>query len=86
MKYILISFKSRGDVQAFASLLKKHNISYNIINTPSSISSSCGLSIKTSFSMYSTILFIIKNFNFTSILGVFIVETFGKQQNIKKIF
>jgi len=49
MKYLIISFKSRNELYAFAKILKSNGIYLSIINSPKSIGSSCMLSIKTDF-------------------------------------
>ncbi len=46
MKYTLAVFKSRFATLNFANILKSRNIPSAIINTPSVISHSCGISVK----------------------------------------
>jgi len=85
MKFLLIAFKSRNQLYNFSKYLKIKGINFSTINTPRKISASCGLSIKTSYLNYSSIR---QSLNLTSngILGVFIVEQIGLQENIIKIF
>lgn len=46
MNYTLAVFKTRYATLNFANLLKANNIPVAIINTPSTISRACGISVK----------------------------------------
>lgn len=46
MRYNIIVFKSRSEVIKFADILKRNNIPSAIINTPSNLRKTCGLSVK----------------------------------------
>lgn len=46
MKYTLAVFKSRSATLNFANLLRSNNVPVAIINTPQSIGSVCGISVK----------------------------------------
>ena len=85
MKHLLISFKSRNHLYSFTKFLKIKGINFTTINTPRKISTSCGLSIKTSYQNYNIIKQTSNSLN-NGILGIFIVEQIGLQENIIKIF
>lgn len=85
MKFLLLSFKSRNQLYNFTKFLKLKGISFSTINTPRKISTSCGLSIKTSnynFNILSNYLRNNPNFN---IIGLFVVEQIGLQENIQRV-
>jgi len=86
MKYLLISFKNRNSLYTFAKILKNFGISNNIINTPHSVSRSCGLSIKTALSHHNNIINIIKTSRIQDIIGVFIVERNGFNERISRLY
>lgn len=86
MKHILIAFKSRNSIYSFSNFLKTVNIKSDIINTPRSISSSCGLSLKISLYHYQNVINIIKNKSNLNIIGLFIFERVGFQEKLEKIF
>ncbi len=46
MNYVLAVFKSRSATLNFANILRSNGIPVAIINTPQSISKSCGISLK----------------------------------------
>ena len=71
MKYLIISFKSRNDINSFATMLKRQNIFYTIINTPKSIGSSCTLSIKADFKNFQQIVSLLNKSNLNSFLGLY---------------
>lgn len=63
--------------------LKNYGISTIIINTPSSISKSCSLSLKTSNEYFAIIKKIINQSNYSDLIGIFLAETsrFGERIN-----
>ena len=85
MKYLLIAFKNKNSLYSFTKFLKLKGINFSTINTPRKISSSCGLSVKTSYQNFNSIKQIITSYN-NGILGVFIVEQIGLQENFQRIF
>ena len=74
MKYIIIAFRSRNTLQKFIHLLKQNNVVCKIINTPSALSSSCGLSAKTDYSNYGIINSILNQIRFDDFMGVYLVN------------
>jgi len=85
MKFLLLSFKSRNNLYNFTKFLKLKGISFSTINTPRKISTSCGLSIKTSHFNFNVISNYLRNNPNTNIVGVFIVEQIGLQENIQRV-
>ena len=86
MKYIIVAFNARNSVYSFAKFLRNNNIQSNIINTPTSLSSSCGLSVKVSLSGYNFLMKLFKTRNIYNVIGVFVVERLGTQEKFEKIF
>jgi len=86
MKYILVAFKAKNSLYRFVEFLKSKNIQAYIINTPSSLSTSCGLSAKVNLSAYSYLINILRKNYFNNLLGCYIVETNGIQEKFEKIF
>ena len=84
MKHILIAFKDINSLYSFSKNLRLNGINSNIINTPRNISTSCGLSLKTTLANYSKVMFLLKQKNY-NILGLYIVEQIGLQEKIEKI-
>ncbi len=71
MKYIIVMFGSRNDTMRFYSLLKKFNGFCSIINTPHSLSRSCGISVKISGALIGVSKQIISNNNFSTFKGIY---------------
>lgn len=86
MKYIILAFKSRNDVFNFIKVLKRNNITSSIINTPRSISTSCGLSIKIFYHYYPIAIRLIKQNYTTGLIGAYLIETNGIKEQLTKIF
>ena len=86
MKYIIISFKNRNSVYTFVKILKNFNIFSSIINTPHSVSRSCGLSLKVDFSYSNSIINIINSSHIQDIIGVFVVERQGFNERITRLY
>jgi len=86
MKYIIISFKNRNCLYTFLKILKNFNIFSSIINTPHSVSRSCGLSLKVDFSYYNTVINIINTSRVQDIIGVFAVERQGFNERISRLY
>lgn len=86
MKYLIISFKNRNSVYAFFKILKNFNIFSSIINTPHTVSQSCGLSLKVDFSFYNSVINILKNSHTSDLIGVFAVERQGFNERISRLY
>ncbi len=86
MKYIIIAFKNRTNLQSFTNILRQNGINISIINTPRKLSLSCGLSVKTDFRNYSKVLNIIKNLKITGFDGIFLLTQYGLREQIEKLF
>ena len=86
MKYIIIAFKSKNSLYSLQNYLKKINVKSEIINTPRSLSSSCGLSLKIVLHYYRTILNVLKTTQNLNIIGCYLIEYLGFQEKIERIF
>ena len=86
MKNLIISFKSRNNVQLFAKILKSYSIPSEITNTPRSISISCGLSVKTNYNYFPTVLKLIQSSNLNGFLGIYLLETIGLKETTKRLY
>lgn len=71
MKYIIVMFSSRTDTMHFYSLIKKFNGFCSIINTPHSLSRSCGISVKISGNQIGIAKQIIANNRFSTFKGIY---------------
>ena len=86
MKYLLISFKTKNSVYSFSNKLKLFNISNQIINTPSSISKSCSLSLRTNLNNLSIVTKILLNSNYNDVIGIFSIEISAFDERIKRLY
>ena len=86
MKYLVVMFTSRNDTINFYNILKKHNGFCSIINTPHSLSHSCGISIKISNNLLTISTQIVKNNNFYSFKGIFEIDISNPNNVPKKIY
>ena len=86
MKYILVAFKAKNSLYRFVEFLKSKNIQAYIVNTPSPLTTSCGLSAKVNLSAYNFLIDLLRKNYFNNLLGCYIIETNGLQQKFEKIF
>ena len=71
MKYLIVMFSVRSDTMRFYNLIKKFNGFCSIINTPHSLSRSCGISVKISNNQLSLARQLIANNTFTTFKGIY---------------
>ncbi len=85
MKFLIISFKVRNSLYNFAKILRQYNIPTSTINTPHSISSSCGLSLKVNYQFINKIKFLIANIRPTGFIGLYSLNTLSNYNQIERI-
>ena len=86
MKYTIAMFSSRTDTMHFYSLLKNFNGFCSIINTPHSLSRSCGISVKIANNLIPIAKQIISNNKFVSFKGIFELSISNTHENPKRIY
>ena len=86
MKYVIVMFTSRSDTMRFYSLIKKLNGFCSIVNTPHSLSRSCGISIKIGNNLIPMSTQIIRNHSFSSFKGIFEIDLSSPQSVPKKLY
>ena len=86
MKYLIISFNSRNSVITFAKLARKNGLYTSIINTPRSVSVSCGLSVRTEFQNLQSIISLLKKSNLSGLIGVYSITRKGQYEEIEKFY
>ena len=86
MKYLIISFNSRNSVMTFAKLARKNGLYTSIINTPRSVSVSCGLSVRTEFQNLQSIISLLKKSNMSGLIGVYSITRKGQYEEIEKFY
>lgn len=85
MKYLIIAFKSRNNLQSFARNLRLYGISVSIVNTPRSVSVSCGLSARVEYRYLNTIKIALSKTDLSSFLGVYAITRNGVYEQVEKI-
>ena len=86
MKYVIVMFTSRTDTMRFYSLIKKLNGFCSIVNTPHSLSRSCGISIKIGTNLIANAMQIIRNNRFSSFKGIFEIDLHTPQATPRKVY
>jgi len=86
MKHLVISFKTRTSLYSFAKILKSNGIFTSTINTPRTISLSCGLSLQTEFRFLNAIKTIIIQSRISDLIGIFIKSTIGNFEQFERIY
>ena len=86
MKYIIVMFTSRNETMRFYHIIKNYSGFCSVINTPHSLSRSCGISVKISNNLITTASQIIKSNNFASFKGIYEVNMSSKQDIPSRIF
>ena len=85
MKYLIISFRNRNSVYEFAQIMRHYGLFGTIINTPSSIGSSCTLSIKTDYENLQNLRNLISRNQISGFSGLYLVEKLPTHEQIKRI-
>lgn len=85
MKYLIISYKSRNSLYAFAQILRQYGIASTIINTPRNIALSCGLSLKVDFGNFSRVAGLINKVNLSGFWGVFLLTRTSIHDQIERL-
>ena len=85
MKYLIVAFKSRTNLQNFVKSLRLVGISASIVNTPRSISVSCGLSARVDYRYLNTILNLLTQYNET-LIGVYAITRNGIYEQVEKVY
>ena len=86
MKYLIIAFKSRNNLQSFARTLRLYGINVSIVNTPRSVSVSCGLSARVEYRYLNTIKTALSQIDLSSFIGIYAVTRNGVYEQVEKIF
>ncbi|MBR6779230.1 MAG: DUF3343 domain-containing protein [Clostridia bacterium] len=86
MRHLIISFKSRNSLYSFIKIARQQGISVSIINTPRSISISCGLSAKSDFRFYKNIVNIIRQTQLNGFLGIYSIEKLATHEQVQKLY
>ena len=86
MKYLVVMFSSRTDTMKFYSIIKQYNGFCSIINTPHSLSRSCGISVKISNNQLSIAQNLISRNNFSSFKGIFEITISNPNDKPKRIY
>ena len=86
MKHLIVSFKYRNSIYAFAKILRTNGIAVNIINTPRSIAISCGLSLKTEMKYFSVISTLIRQTKLDGFVGIFSEKKLNSLTHFERLF
>ena len=85
MNYIIAVFKTRYATLNFANLLRYHNIPVAIINTPSAVASSCGISAKFFSDYQNKVQKLLEQIDLTQFDGLYTSFYRGGKLNVIKI-
>ncbi len=85
MKYLIIAFKSRDRLQNFVKTLRLVGISASIINTPHSISVSCGLSARVDYRYLNMVISLLQSHGETPI-GIYVITRNGVFEQVEKVY
>ena len=83
--FIFIAFKSRNNLMSFYHILKSY-ITASIVNTPRSISTSCGLSIKIERRHLRLVLELIQKTHVNNLLGVYSITHNNTYNQLEKLY
>lgn len=86
MKYLIIAFKSRYNLQNFVKTLRLTGITATIVNTPHSISISCGLSARIDYRYLSSVINLLNNTNTESLIGIYAITRSGTYEQVEKVY
>ena len=85
MKYIIVAFKSRNETLYFANLFMKNGYRVQIVNTPSEIGHSCGISVQITQGMLALAKQTLMAKPFRTFYGIFSIERKNGKVSIIKL-
>lgn len=85
MKYTVVVFSSRSDTMRFYKTIRNYGLYCSIINTPRSLSSSCGISVKIDSRLIIHSSTIIKQFTLYSFKGIYEISIIAGKENIMRL-
>lgn len=85
MEYVVVAFRSRAHTVRFADYLRVNGIKSEIINTPKEAGVGCGLSVKVSKNLFSTVKRAAFSANLNSFAGFFLVTFLGGRKTVRSI-
>lgn len=85
MKYLIVSYKSRNSLYAFAKILRQYGIASSIINTPRNIALSCGLSLKVDFAFFGQVSGLVSSTHLPGFWGVFVLTRMSSHDQIERL-
>lgn len=85
MKYTVVVFQSRNDTMRFYKFIKNYGLYCAVINTPRSLASSCGISVKIDKRLFVYSSNIIKTSHLYSFKGIYDIEIFNGKEIIKRL-
>lgn len=85
MNYIVVVFRSRNDTQRFYSIIKQSGQFCSIINTPRTLSKSCGISVRISNSAINISQIILSKNSFLSFNGIYSIKIFNGREIASRI-
>lgn len=86
MKYTVVVFSSRSETMQFYKHIKNYGLFCSVINTPRSLSSSCGVSAKIDNRLIQPAINIILNLNLRSFKGIFEINIINHKEVSSKIY
>lgn len=86
MRYILVVFNSRNDTLSFYNIIKNNVGFCSIINTPHSLSRSCGISVKIPTSAINLSRQIINNSRLSSFKGIYEINSQSSSNKATRIY
>lgn len=78
MTEFFIAFRSRSEATRYHELLSDYRIPARLINTPSSASVGCGLSVKIATNNMQQALIVLERGKFNSVIGKFYLSNGGR--------
>lgn len=85
MKYLIVPYKARNSLYAFAKILRQYGIASTIINTPRNIALSCGLSLKVDYGHYPQVAGLVKATALQGFWGIFVVTKLPTHDQIERL-
>lgn len=85
MNYTFAVFSSRNDTMRFYNQIKNYGLYCSVINTPRSLSTSCGISVKIDKRLINYAPTIIKQLKLFSFKGIFNIEYIRGKEITKRL-
>lgn len=86
MKYTVVVFSSRSETMQFYKVIKNYGLFCSVINTPRTLSASCGVSTKIDSRLIQPSVMVIHKLNLRTFKGIYEISLINHKEVATRIY